>query len=383
MLKIFHLLVVTAILVVDVAGCGYRLTRVVRQNSHTPNGIVALQTEPCQLMKQAPALSVTNLVFTGQDFIVAISAQSGENLLYQVGVDSPSALCSRLPQPAGRMTGGSKGSITILNRWAGQAVVEEGSQRKVIYLVSPTQMVQSLLHEAPAQFAMRAKDQLYVVHGPGQISVEVTSISHPDWRSIRPILDASCVLPVSVFNADTVAYDDSEQTFVALLECGTSKSLAKSKDFANWKTVLDLSSILPQGAQSISATTASSGCVLLKWREQSGTWLSMATCPASPPGPLLSRGHSRDVIGIWSGKPVAASPENGSVRLWAYNQSSAQWEAVGNPVGSDCASYRAASGPSENAAVVCWNLSPVDSPTRTRIAEGFRTKDGGKTWTEF
>jgi hypothetical protein len=369
------------ILILDVAGCGYRLTPIVRRSTPTPNGVLALSTEPCQLLKElkeVPADSVTNVVYSASFFAVGITARSGGNILYRISAESPEASCALLPQPAGRLVGGSDGSLTILNRWAGQAVLRDVKQREIIYLVQ-----QSLLHEAPAQFAMQAGDQLFIIHDPEQTSIEVTSISHPGWRLIKPILDATCNLPLSVFDSDIIIYNNSEQTFIALLDCGSLKSLAKSKDFANWKTVLDLSSVLPQDAASISATKSSDGCFVLRWRQQNGTWLAMATCSESKAGSLISGSHSRDVIGIWSGKPIAASLEQGSVGLWAYTQSSAQWEQVGSLVGRDCASYRAASGPPEQDAVVCWNLSPDNSGTRTRIATGFRTKDGVTTWAEF
>jgi hypothetical protein len=383
LLKVAGLRLTAFILILNFAGCAYRLTPIVRRSTPTPNGVLSLSTEPCQLLKEVPADSVTNVVHSASFFAVGITARSGDNILYRISAESPEVSCALLPQPAARLVGGSDGSLTILNRWAGQAVLPDVKQREIIYLVSPSQMQQSLLHEGPAQFAMQAGDQLFVIHGPTQTSVEVTSISHPGWRLIQPILDATCNLPLSVFDSDTVVYDSSERTFIALLDCGSLKSLAKSKDFANWKTVLDLSSVLPQDAVRISATKSSDGCFVLRWRQQNGIWLAMATCSESKVGSLISGSHSRDVIGIWSGKPIAATLLLGSVGLWAYTESTAQWEQLGSLVGRDCGSYRVASGPPGQAAVICWNLSPRDLATRTRIATGFRTKDGGTTWAEF
>lgn len=372
------------ILMFGLVGCGYRVTPIVRQGrAPTPNGFVPLATGPCQLLSGIQADYVTNIVYNGNFFFVSIHALSGDNILYQIGAENSSARCSTLPQPAGRLVGGLDGSLTILNRWAGQALVRDFSAPTLAYLVSPTQMEQSLLHESPPQFAIYGGKQLYVVQGPTQTALEATDVSLPDWRLISPVLDGSCKLPLSMFNPDIVIYDDSEQAFVSFLECGSARAIAKSKDFANWATIVDLSAVLPQDAINISAAKTPEGCFVFRWRQQSGTWLAMATCSESKAGPLISGGHSRDAIGIWSGKLIAATEKNGTVELWGYNGTSAAWETVGSSIGRNCASYRAVSGLSGHAAVVCWNLSPAESPSRTRTAAGYQTKDGGNTWTEF
>ena len=372
------------ILILGLVGCGYRVTPIVRQGSTpTPNGLVSLAAGPCQLLRGIPADYITNIVYSGNFFFASIHALSGDNILYQIGVENSGTRCSTLPQPAGRLVGGLDGSLTILNRWAGQALMRDSNAPTLAYLVSPTQMEQSLLHESPAQFAVYGDNQLYVVQGPEQKALEATAVSVPDWRLISPVLDGSCKLPLSIFDPDIVIYDDSEQVFVSLLECGSARAIAKSKDFANWATLVDLSAVLPQDAINISSAKTPEGCFVLRWRQQNGTWLAMATCSDSKVGTLISGGHSRDAIGIWSGKLMAASLENGSVALWAYNGTSTAWEPVGSSIGKNCASYRAVSGPSGRAAVVCWSLSPADSPSRTRTAAGYQTKDGGNTWTEF
>lgn len=372
------------ILMSGLVGCGYRVTPIVRQAiAPTPNGLVSLATGPCQLLTGIPADYITNIVYNGKFFFASIHTLSGDNILYQIGVENSGTRCSTLPQPAGRLVGGLDGSLTILNRWAGQALMRDFSAPIAAYLVSPTQMEQSLLHEAPAQFAVYGGNQLYVVQGPKQTALEATAVSLPDWRLITPVLDGSCNLPLSIFNPDIVIYDDSKEVFVSLLECGSARAIAKSKDFANWVTIVDLSAVLPQDAINISAAKTPEGCFVLRWRQQSGTWLAMAACSESKVGPLISGGHSRDAIGIWSGKLIAASVENGSVKLWAYNGTSAAWQPVGRSIGTNCASYRAVSGSSGHAAVVCWSLSPAESPSRMRTAAGYQTNDGGTTWTEF
>jgi hypothetical protein len=372
------------VLMFGLIGCRYRVTPIVRQNSTpTPNGLVSLATRPCQLLTGIPADYITNIVYSGNSFSASIHALSGDNILYKIGFENSGTRCSTLPEPAGRLVGALDGSLTILNRWAGQAVMRDFSAPTVAYLVSPTQMEQSLLHESPTQFAIYGGDQLYVVQGPKQTALEATAVSLPDWRLIHPVLDGSCNLPLSIFNPDIVIYDSSEQVFVSLLECGPKRAIAKSKEFSNWTTIVDLSAVVPQDAINISAAKTPEGCFVLRWRQQSGTWLAMATCSESKVGRLISGGHSRDAVGTWSGKLIAASVENGAVELWAYNGTSAAWEPVGSSIGRNCASYRAVSGPSGHAAVVCWNLSPAESPSRTRTATGYLTKDGGNTWTEF
>jgi hypothetical protein len=72
---------------------------------------------------------------------------------------------------------------------------------------------------------------LYIVQGPKQTALEATAVTLPDWRSISPILDGNCKLPLSIFNPDSVIYDDSAKVFVSLLKCGSARAIAKINRF--------------------------------------------------------------------------------------------------------------------------------------------------------
>jgi hypothetical protein len=215
-----------------------------------------------------------------------------------------------------------------------------------------------------------------------QAQIEASSLSHPVWRTILPVLDSTCSLDLSGFNPDTVFYDLSEQTFVGIVQCGTSRVLAKSKDFAEWRTVISLNQLVPADSQNISVRKASDGSLLMKWRQPNGNWLATFAYPGRSPAPVISGAHTRDLIDVWSSMPVGLTLDQGSMALWGYHGDSGSWNQLGTSVGQRCVSFRVASGSLGHVTGVCW-IAGADGLSTRRAAIGFSTRDGGMTWSAF
>lgn len=373
--------VLISITIGTLSGCGYHLTKIVRQSTVLANGRSTLQPAACLHMAEREPDYITNVASSGNGFFIGLARPREAMVLYKILPVAGRVSCYTLPQPAARLISGTDSTITILDRWGGQAILKDTQPPQLTYLVSPGEMKQSLLHEAPGQFAVEGNDQLLVIDEPGQTGIEVASVSQPIWHVISPVLDSNCALGAAQFTLDSVFYQSSEQRFLGFFECQGRRSLAASKDFVAWRTLMSLDPVVTAESDGFSALPASDGGILMKWRQPDANWAAVVAYPGRSLGPVMSGEHARDLIDVWSGMPIGLGLYQGTLTLWGYQLAPGSWTRLGTSVGNNCASFRAGSGIKGQVIAGCWLLR-TNGPG-TRRAEGFYTKDGGVTWLDF